>query len=338
MGKPINTGALDFYFTIDNAGNIFTSRANKALGGAQLDLYALVPKTFKVQLQGIVYNGKSMEPLESNVVVTVKETDPVSLRSNTSGQFETALPETAQFSVAASLEGFLPSQQSFTLPELTADTTVAITMTLTPIAKKLLLVGNVYDKKTEKLVPARLDIAIKNNTKSSLKVMANSGQYEKEIPELGWYMISASAEGYLNATDSIEANDDGLSPFTRDMFLVPIEVGLTVRLKNIYFDFDKTTLKNESFVELNKVVEFLKQNQTVEIEISGHTDSKGSDDYNLNLSQGRSQAVVDYINEQGVEMSRLVAHGYGEMKAIDTYESDLGRANNRRVEFTILKK
>ena len=89
---------------------------------------------------------------------------------------------------------------------------------------------------------------------------------------------------------------------------------------------------------MNKVVDFLKQNASVEIEISGHTDSKGSDDYNLNLSQGRSQAVVDYIISQGIDSFRLTAHGYGETKPIDTNDTDAGRANNRRVEFTVLKK
>jgi outer membrane protein OmpA-like peptidoglycan-associated protein len=115
-------------------------------------------------------------------------------------------------------------------------------------------------------------------------------------------------------------------------------VGVTVRLKNIYFDFDKTHLKNESFPELNKVVDFLKQNPTVEIEISGHTDNKGSDEYNANLSQGRSQEVVNYIIGQGIDSSRLTAHGYGEAKPIDTNDTDEGRANNRRVEFTVVKK
>jgi outer membrane protein OmpA-like peptidoglycan-associated protein len=108
-------------------------------------------------------------------------------------------------------------------------------------------------------------------------------------------------------------------------------------LKNIYFDFDKTTLKSESFVELDKVVNFLKKNTTVSIEISGHTDSKGSDTYNANLSQGRSQSVVDYLISQGIDSSRLEAHGYGESKPIDSNETEAGRASNRRVEFTILK-
>lgn len=171
-----------------------------------------------------------------------------------------------------------------------------------------------------------------------MAIQAEGGKYEKEIPKLGWYMITASSAGYLNANDSIEADDDGMSPFSRDIYLQPIEVGLTVRLKNIYFDFDKTTLKSESYAELNKVVDFLKRNASVEIEIAGHTDSKGSDDYNINLSQGRSQSVVDYIISQGIEDYRLTARGYGEGKPVDTNDTDLGRATNRRVEFTVLKK
>jgi outer membrane protein OmpA-like peptidoglycan-associated protein len=150
-------------------------------------------------------------------------------------------------------------------------------------------------------------------------------------------LFTASAEGYLNSNDSVLVKSDEITPVIKNIVLTPIEVGLTVRLKNIYFDFDKTTLKSESFVELNKVVDFLQRNSSVAIEISGHTDSKGSDTYNLNLSQGRSQSVVDYLISQGIDASRLQAQGYGESKPIDTNDTDAGRANNRRVEFTVLK-
>lgn len=338
MGKPINTSALDYYFTIDNAGNVFTSRANKALDGAQLDLYALVPKTFKIDLVGTVYDEKSMQPVQAVVEVKVKDKDPIRIQTPVTGKFETKMPEVLEYAVSANSEGFLPKSETFKLPLLTADTIIHVEILLRPVAKKLLLTGNVYDKKTEKLIPAKLDVTHKGDRKVNLKIQAEAGKYEKEIPKLGWYMITASSEGYLNATDSIEADDEGLSPFSRDIYLQLIEVGVTVRLKNIYFDFDKTTLKKESFTELNKVVDFLKQNASVEIEIAGHTDSKGSDDYNINLSQGRSQSVVDYIVSQGIESFRLTAHGYGEGKPIDTNDSEAGRANNRRVEFTVLKK
>jgi OmpA-OmpF porin, OOP family len=338
LGKPINTSALDFYFTMDNAGNVFTSRANKALEGAQLDIYMLVPKTIKINLVGMVYNQKTNDPLQADIEVRLKEKDPLKLMSNATGKFETKMPEVSEYVVSASAPGFLPKEQSFKVPTLYNDTTLNIEMLLTPVAKKLILTGNVYDRKTEKVINAKLNVSLRGDRKTSSSLQAADGKYEQPIPKLGMYLIAASAEGYLNATDSVSIDNEEFTPVTKDLYLEPIEVGVTVRLKNIYFDFDKTTLKKESFTELNKVVDFLKQNSTVEVEISGHTDSKGSDEYNQNLSQGRSQAVVDYIISQGIESHRLTPHGYGESKPIDTNDTPDGQANNRRVEFTVLKK
>ncbi len=338
MGKPINTGALDFYFTIDAKGNIFTSRANKALEGAQLDLYMLVPRTFSVTLTGTVYNTSTNDPLSAPVVIRLSGGDPVQVTADAAGQFQSRLEEARHYQLSASLEGFLPAAQSVNVPLLYSDTTVHIDLPMTPIAKPLVLKGSVYNSKTNDRISATLDLALKGAATPSKKVNAAGGSYEQGIEELGWYLITASAEGYLTTTDSVWINDKEVTPVVKDILLQPIEVGVTVRLKNIYFDFDRTTLKNESFTELNKVVDFLNQNPSVEIEISGHTDSKGSDEYNENLSQGRSEAVVQYIVSQGIDAYRLTARGYGEAKPIDTNDTEEGRANNRRVEFTVMKK
>lgn len=338
VGKPINTAALDFYFTVDAQGNIFTSRANKALEGAQLDLYMLVPKTFGITLTGNVFNQKTNDPLQAEVEIRVVDQQPKKLRSDASGKFESRFPEVSRYAITASLDGFMPASASAEIPLLYSDTTIYVDIPLVPIAKALVLKGSVYDQKTNNKIPARLEMTVREKRMPARKVNAAQGTYEQEIDELGWYIITASAEGYLNTVDSVWVNDRDVTPWTKDIVLQPIEVGVTVRLKNIYFDFDKTTLKNESFTELDKVVDFLKQNPSVEIEISGHTDNKGSDDYNANLSQGRSEAVVNYIISQGIDGYRLTAHGYGEAKPIDTNDTDEGRANNRRVEFTVMKK
>ena len=337
LGKPINTSGEDFYFTMDKAGNVITSRANKAMEGAQLDLYMLVPKNIKINLVGNVFNQKTNDPVTADVEVKMKEKESLKLKSP-GGKFETKMPEVSEYSVSASALGFLPKEESFKIPALTNDTTITVEILLTPIAKKLVLNGSVLDKKTDRPVNAKLTIVSKADRKSPSSLQAADGRYEKEIPKLGWYLLSATAEGYLNGIDSVSLDSEENTPVTKDIYLQPIEVGVTVRLKNIYFDFDKTTLKKESFVELNKVVDFLKQNGTVEIEIGGHTDNKGSDDYNQTLSQGRCQAVVDYISSQGITSSRLTPHGYGESNPIDTNDNPTGQANNRRVEFTILKK
>lgn len=117
-----------------------------------------------------------------------------------------------------------------------------------------------------------------------------------------------------------------------------IKEGESIILKNIFFEYDKTTLLPKSFPELDKVLDFMETNNISLIEISGHTDSDGSDDYNRNLSEGRAKSVVEYLKSKGIAETRLKAVGYGEAKPIDTNFSDEGKAQNRRVEFTLLKK
>lgn len=337
MGSPINTAGGEMYFCIDKKGDVFMSRAVIGDGGT-LDLFKLVRKDIKVIVHGTVFNEKIRTAIDANVEVKPNDNPPIKLKASMNGKFETEIPEVNGYSVSASHDGFLPKSLNFTLPELGHDTTLFIDVYLTPLARHLMLMGTVYDNKTMKPINAKLQIQLKEDGKVKFTPSTNDGKYEQEFKKLGWYVLTASAEGYLNTVDSVQAMSEETTPLIKDLILQPIEVGLTVRLKNIYFDFDKTTLKKESFVELNKVVDFLKQNGTVEIQIEGHTDSKGSDDYNLNLSQGRSQSVVDYVISQGIQKSRLNAQGFGESKPIDTNDTDEGRANNRRVEFTVVKK
>jgi OOP family OmpA-OmpF porin len=339
LGPPISTAAADDYFSVDAAGNVYTARSNSRTDGGNLDVFILVPRHIKVMLTGTTYNEKTKEPIASNVLVTIKDVKPISLTTPSTGHFETKIPETDQYQLSASASGFQPKELTVQIPPLGNDTTLVADIYLTPIAKKLMMTGIVYNKKTKQPINAKVDFTLKPEKKSSYSINADNGKYSLEVGKLGWYLLAASAEGFLSATDSVGFDTEAQSPLSKDIYLEPIEVGLTVRLKNIYFDFNKTTLKPESFVELNKVVTFLDQNPTVEVEIAGHTDNKGSDEYNINLSQGRSQAVVDYLVTQGaIDRSRLTAKGYGEGKPIDTNDTEEGRANNRRVEFTVLKK
>ncbi len=338
LGRAVNTPSDDAYFSIDSKGNIFTARSGAKVDGGNYDLLILKPRNITIILSGITYNEKTKQPIAASVDVKLKELkQPISVKSGATGKFEKRIPEVDGYSIAANASGFLPYAKDFKVPHLNRDTTLYVEVYLTPLAKQLALAGDVIDKKTNnKVANAKLLISQKS-TSSNFSPSVNAGSYQQDIPGLGWYVFNASAEGYLNAIDSAQVIDENVIPTIKNIYLTEIEVGMTVRLKNIYFDFDKTTLKSESFIELNKVVDFLKQNSKVAVEIAGHTDSKGSDEYNLNLSQGRSQAVVDYLISQGIDSLRLQAHGYGETKPIDTNDTDEGRANNRRVEFTILK-
>ena len=109
-----------------------------------------------------------------------------------------------------------------------------------------------------------------------------------------------------------------------------------VTLKNVFFDFDKTELKPESFVELDKLVAYLQHN-TVRIEIGGHTDDQGSEEYNDRLSENRAKAVYDYLIHKGIPSDRLAYKGYGKRMPVADNGTEEGRATNRRTEFKIIR-
>jgi outer membrane protein OmpA-like peptidoglycan-associated protein len=124
----------------------------------------------------------------------------------------------------------------------------------------------------------------------------------------------------------------------KNLMLAPVEVGQVVRLNNIFFETAKAILKPESYPELDRIVDFLKENPEIEIEIARHTDNVGKADYNLKLSKDRAQAVADYLVQNGTQSSRLIVKGYGLTRPIAFNNDEECKARNRRVEFQILKK
>jgi outer membrane protein OmpA-like peptidoglycan-associated protein len=116
----------------------------------------------------------------------------------------------------------------------------------------------------------------------------------------------------------------------------PIKVGQSVVLKNIFYDFDKYDLKDESMAELGKLISFLNKNPKIRIEVGGHTDNVGGKQYNQQLSEKRAKSVYDYLIQKGIASTRLEFKGYGDTKAVADNSTDAGRSQNRRTEFTIL--
>ena len=127
-----------------------------------------------------------------------------------------------------------------------------------------------------------------------------------------------------------------------DLRLEPIEVAqiepdVAIPLNNIFFDYNKSILKAESFPELNRIAEIMKKKSTMTVEIAGHADATGADDYNMKLSEQRATSVARYLYSKGVETFRVSPVFFGETKPIDTNDTPAGRKKNRRVEFKVIK-
>jgi len=164
-----------------------------------------------------------------------------------------------------------------------------------------------------------------------------TGFYQVVIPAGKDYSVSATAPRFSFHTERF--NVSKAQPYQvieKNILLVPPTEAFVIN--NLYFDFDKATLRPESKNELNNAIRWLQQNPGYKIEIGGHTDAKGSDTYNIRLSQRRAQSVRDYLITYGqINPNRLVAYGYGERMPIATNSTDEGRQLNRRVEFRLIK-
>ena len=209
-------------------------------------------------------------------------------------------------------------------------------------APVVMVTGNVFNAKTKEPLSASLvyqtlpDGEIAGSGLSS----PGDGAFKIVLPFDKNYSIQATADKFFAQSENLNLDSfvkAGYREIHKDLYLVPIEIGQVVRLNNVFFDFDKWDLRPESFVELDRVVKLLNDNPAIEIEMSAHTDSRGSDDYNIRLSDNRARSVMEYILSKGIAPSRIRSQGYGETRPVATNDTDEGRQLNRRVEFTILK-
>jgi outer membrane protein OmpA-like peptidoglycan-associated protein len=207
-------------------------------------------------------------------------------------------------------------------------------------APVVLVQGKVYNSKTNealggvKILYERLP----DGTEIGLATSdPTTGAYKIVLPAGAKYGYLAESEGFVAVNANIDLNNlEEYKEINQDLFLVPIETGATIVLNNIFFDFDRSALKEDSYPELKRVIEFMTNNSGVEIEIAGHTDSIGSTTYNEGLSNRRAKAVFDYLIENGIASDRVVSRGFGESKPVASNDTPEGREQNRRVEFKIL--
>jgi len=197
--------------------------------------------------------------------------------------------------------------------------------------------GNVVDKKTQKPLSCSIELY---DLKVQQKVAefssdAQTGSFLAVLNKGSEYAFYVSKAGYLfkSLTFSVA---DSVSSVNLEIPMEAIEKDRAEVLNNIFFNSGEFTLDDKSKVELDRMVDFLKNNKQIGIEISGHTDDVGTDQVNLELSKKRAQSVMDYLQKSGIEASRLTSKGYGETKPVAKNDSEENRQKNRRIEWRVL--
>jgi outer membrane protein OmpA-like peptidoglycan-associated protein/Tol biopolymer transport system component len=199
--------------------------------------------------------------------------------------------------------------------------------------------GKVYDSETGKLLRADYELINLSNEKISLKSTTDgTGSFLVCLPSGYNYGINVSKTGYLFYSESfmLEGQHSIAEPYVKRINLNPIKVGEKMQLSNVFYEVDSWELKNESILELNNLVKLLTLNNDIVIEIGGYTDSTGSAEYNMGLSEKRALSVVNYLVKSGIPQSRLRYKGYGNTAPIGDNITSEGRKMNRRTEAKII--
>jgi outer membrane protein OmpA-like peptidoglycan-associated protein len=292
-------------------------------------------KVQRLKVYGYVTDAAKKTPL-AQASVTLLSQEGVLLKevtTNEKGYYEVEIPLGLNHRIQAAYAGYEPAWQVFSLTREHYPQGLRIDLALTPSVSRTCIEGLVQNQVTHQPV-AKATLTLihaETGTRRPLTTSPN-GAYKGCLPP-GKYYIEIIHKGFFPYKDSVVIPEAGLK---QNFFLTPVEAEKAIVLRNIYFDYDKATLRPESIEELERVVRFLQENPTLRVEISGHTDSDGSEMYNLRLSQARAQAVVDYLVSRGISPSRLIAKGYGESRPVAPNDTPENKQKNRRTELKIL--
>jgi outer membrane protein OmpA-like peptidoglycan-associated protein len=204
--------------------------------------------------------------------------------------------------------------------------------------KTLWVKGKVFDKKAMVGLPSSVELTdIKSRSIISRLQTDEDGNYLVTLPEGKNYAFNVNRKGYLFFSDNFSLSNAPIdSVYNKDIPLQPIEPGAVIVLKNIFFDTKKFDLKQESIVELDKVVVLLNDNPKLKILITGYTDNVGIAKDNLLLSNNRAKTVVTYLLSKGITQPRLTYKGFGATKPLADNKTETGKAINRRTELSVI--
>jgi outer membrane protein OmpA-like peptidoglycan-associated protein len=290
--------------------------------------YAFRLRPLKVYgtIAGTVVDAVTNAPMFANIEFPGTKIEPVKADAVT-GAFKVDKVETGVYTLTATAGKHIPATITLAVEE---NKLATATFKLSPTEVAVAVTGKVSDKKTGDGLAATVTFPEAGNV--VFNTDPATGIYKAQLMA-GSYTVIVEAKDYLKQTLAMVVEKD--KPTIKNFELV--KEGMAITLRGIYFNTAKATIKPESRPALEDASKILKDNPDIRVEIQGHTDSQGSDAYNLTLSDQRAYSVVNYLIQNfGIDAKRLVAKGYGEARPVADNGTAEGRALNRRVEFVIL--
>lgn len=341
MGYPMNTRFNDhgLIFITDSTG-FFTS--DRAGGQGSEDIYGCTVRPPMVYMAGIVIDKDTRAPIDGATIVMKDEAgqhiERYTVESEPGGKFKIEIPYKDKYVLTANKNGYFQKEMTFDTNNDALEEIVVEMEKYDYAAEGVVSNGDnglPLDGATVTLVDAQDNVLLTVTTDAN-------GKYAFPLKPDSDYRIKVEKEGFFKQSARITTKGKPSQAIRTDFKLFPLVVDQVVRLENIFYDYNKSNIRPDAAVELDKLVTTLQDNPTVKIELSSHTDCRGKDAYNMTLSGKRAKSAVDYIISKGIPPTNVTSKGYGESlpseKCICEKCSEDEHQRNRRTEFKVLSK
>jgi len=369
LGFPQNTPRDDFSYVLDDEGNkaYFSSNRNETRVGDD-DIYSSYCDSFR--LNGVVADCETDAAVKDATVTLIDENGEVIAEGITgeTGLFSFEIQPERAYKIKGAAIGY--TSDTIKASSVGMMTGEALQVRL-PLCKEkdcppagtpcddgdestindvedgdcncigtpqdCFISGRIFDQvNSEPITGARITITHNETGYSRESITDETGAYSFSTEKGSSYTVTATKECYYSETKSTNIGD---CVVTIDLPLRPVQVG-DINLLHIYYDLNKAEIRPDAEPELSKLLTLLNDNPSLTVELAAHTDSRGSDSYNLDLSQRRAEAARDWLVENGLDESRISATGYGESQLVNNCSdgvtcSDKDHQDNRRTEFRI---
>ncbi len=340
LKAQINSNGDDFaiVLTKDGKTGYFSSNRNGFID----NIYSIELPDLNFVFIGTLASVDQTNPKIQTIPIIVKKDEVVidTLFADKDGKFEFIGEKNSNYSFNINDNKFVPIKENYsTVGKTESDTT---TRTFDLLSKYVDVNTTVFDEESKKpLANATVEIINKVTGEKTTYTSDDKGSIHAELPRNSEFEIKTTHKGYINDERPLNTNTK-VEKVSIPVEIKQVQVGSTLNTKELSFDFNKWNLKPDSKSELNGIVKFLKENPTVKIEFSSHTDSRGSDQYNMELSKRRTQSCVNYLVSQGVIKDRIIGKWFGESQIVNQCKdgvscTDEEHGVNRRTVITVIE-
>lgn len=342
MGVPVNSSYDDMSFIQHRNLSMAYLASNRPAGKANDNIYSYEAQSIFLNL--VIVNGATKKPLQDCYIEFVSTPDNRTFNSDANGKLFTPLYLQTDYMVRINKAGYKPVEVPLSTLSVVGNDTITKTITM---ASNFLISYSaiVLDEKTKQpIVDPSVVWMEKEGIKTDTVKLATGEILHVELKPNSTYHTYAVKTNYYSkekyiSTKGIEGGI-GTTYIIDTLYAKKLEVGEVYKIDNIYYDYNKATIRQDAKPSLDQLISLLNLYPNMKIQLNSHTDCRGSDVYNLKLSQNRARAVVNYLIERGISMDRLKFRGFGESMPVNDCDclkcTEEQYQENRRTEFQII--